>query len=363
MEDTKLVSSLLAGSASIKASDIHLRVGSPAVVRVDGRLAKLNMPPLTSDQLEEIILMTSGRRVADTAPRFWEYSFERPETGRFRGHVFRENGSWAVVLRVMPLLVPSFQDLHLPPVVKTLAERAPGLTLITGPTGSGKSTTAAAMLEYAATREPIHIMTLEDPIEFRIRNEAGIVSQREIGRDAASYEEALQSALREDPDVLFVGEIRDARCLAVVIQAAETGHTVLSTFHTGSALKTVQRLLAMLAGAGPDNDLTVSRARLADALRGVLCQRLLPRRGTRGRVVCCESLINNYAVKECLKDATKLPTLPTILERSGDQQMHTFDQHLAKLVVDGQILPDIAVGFASSPGDMKRNLRLQNFDA
>lgn len=135
--------------------------------------------------------------------------------------------------------------------------------------------------------------------------------------------------------MLFVGEIRDARCLAVVIQAAETGHTVFSTFHTGSALKTVQRLLAMLAGAGPDNDVTVSRARLADALRGVLCQRLLPRRGTRGRVVCCESLINNYAVKERLKEAAKLPTLTNILERSGDQQMNTFDQHLAKLVVDG----------------------------
>ena len=275
--------------------------------------------------------------------------------------MFRERGAWALALRVMPVQVPSFQDLRLPAVVKALSEPAPGLVLITGPTGSGKSTTAAAMLAHAANAQARHIVTIEDPVEYRLNDTPSCVSQREIGRDAESYEEALHAALREDPDMLFIGEIRDAESLRVVIQAAETGHHVLSTFHTGSALKTVQRLLAMLAG----EDQAVSRARLADALRGVICQRLLPRKGGRGhgRILCSEVMVNNYAIVECIKDPTKLVNIPAVIERSGDQHMQTFDKNLIRLVTDQLVDPEVAVAFATNPGEIRRTLRMPGLES
>jgi twitching motility protein PilT len=274
--------------------------------------------------------------------------------------VFRENGAWALALRVMPAQVPSFQDLRLPPAVKVLCEPGPGLVLITGPTGSGKSTTAASMLQHAAASEARHIVTIEDPIEYRLPDSPSCVTQREVGRDAASYKEALTSVLREDPDLLFVGEIRDAESLQVAIQAAETGHHVISTFHTSTAMKTVQRLLAMLSG----DDQQVSRVRLADALRGVICQRLLPRKGGRGhgRILCCEVMMNNYAIVECIKDPAKLVNIPAVIERSADQLMQTFDKSLVKLVADGLVDPEVAVAFATNPGEIRRHLRMPGLE-
>lgn len=347
-----VVAKLLAGVVSLRASDVHLRANSAPFVRVDGVLSRTTAGPLSPQLVEDIIQLTSGHALSERAAHSWEYSFEQPGLARFRGHVFRESDRWALTLRVVPLAIPSFAELRLPPVVKQLAEATPGLVLISGPTGNGKSTTAASILNHLASKETLHVVTVEDPIEYRLSDQSSCISQREVGRDTPSFEEALRSVLREDPDALFISEIRDFSTLEVALQAAETGHAVFSTFHTSTALKCVQRLVAMF----PSEDQVSARARLADSLRGVIAQRLLPRKGTRGRVLCTEVMLNNYAAKECIRDAGRTAALTAVLERSGEQQMHSFDQCLAGLVREGLVAPDVALAYASAPADFKRAL-------
>jgi twitching motility protein PilT len=284
----------------------------------------------------------------------WEYSFEELTGTRYRGHVFLVNGQVALTIRVIRALVPGFQELRLPVAVKVLTERMPGLVLVTGPTGSGKTTTAASMLKHLAATAPAHIVTIEDPVEYRILSPTSCVSQREVGRDTRSYADGLHAAMREDPDVLFIGEIRDRTTLEVALQAAETGHLVISTFHTGSALQTIQRMWSMF---GPEDQAPI-RERIADALRGIICQRLLPRAKVRGRILATEVLINGYATREVLRDPGKLKTLPSVLERSGDKHMHTLDQSLAALITDQLVDPVVALGQATAPNDIRRNLNL-----
>lgn len=348
-----LVDKILSGAAQLGVSDIHLRAGAPPFFRVDGRLARTKAPPLTPE-LVHLFLEHTSRRVVPETGREWEYSFDWGEAGRFRGHAFRESGVWAVSLRLIPHEIPSFADLRLPPVVKALSEPIPGLVLVTGPTGSGKSTSIASMLRYLAAQEVLHVVTIEDPVEYRLGAVPACVSQREIGRDTESWSSALAALLRENPDVSFIGEIRDKETLEVALQAAETGHSVYSTFHTASALQTILRILALY---GPDEQAHV-RSRLADALRGIVSQRLLPRRGTRGRILCAEIMVNNYAVKEALRDPARLRTLPSIMERSRDQQMQTFDQGLHQLVSENLVASDVAFSYAVSPNDLRRALGL-----
>jgi twitching motility protein PilT len=347
-----VVAKLLSGVVNLRASDVHLRANSAPFVRVDGALSKTTAAPLSPQLVEDIIQITSGRSLSGGGTHSWEYSFEQPGLARFRGHVFRENDRWALALRVVPLAIPSFAELRLPPVVKVLAETAPGLVLICGPTGSGKSTTAASVLYYLASHETVHLVTVEDPIEYRLVDLASCISQREVGRDTASFEEALRSVLREDPDALFISEIRDLPTLEVALQAAETGHAVLSTFHTSTALKAVQRMVAMFA----PEDQPSARARLGDSLKGLIAQRLLPRKGGRGRVLCTEVMINNYAAKECIRDPARTSALTAVLERSGEQQMHSFDQCLAVLVRESLVAPEVALAYANAPADFKRAL-------
>ncbi len=348
----QMVAKLLQAAVSLRASDIHLRAGAPPYVRVDGSLSKTTGGVVSAELIEDIIKVTSGRDTTQAKSPSWEYSYSAPGLARFRGHVFRESEHWALTLRVIPLAIPTFGDLRLPPVVKVLGESAPGLVLITGPTGSGKSTTAASILYYMTSHETVHLVTIEDPVEYRIADVPSCVSQREIGRDAHSMPDALKSLLREDPDAIFISEIRDLEALEVAMQVAETGHAVYATFHTATAVKTVQRIVAMFP---PEEQLT-ARARLADSLRGVISQRLLPRKGSRGRVLCTEVLINNYAVKECIRDAARTPAIQAVLERSADQQMHSFDQCLAGLVREGVVSAEVAMGYATTPADFRRML-------
>lgn len=353
-EAKSVLHALVTGTVQARASDLHLRVGSVPFLRVDGRLTKVAAPPLTAPLLEALLTLTSGRLPTHFGHQSFEFSFEQPQVARFRGHAFRESGSWAVSLRVSPVVVPSFHELRLPPVVKTLCEPQPGLTLITGPTGSGKSTTAAAMLRAMALSETLHVVTVEDPAEYRITDTPSCISQREIGRDTQSFAEALKSAFREDPDVLFIGEIRDAETLEVALQSAESGISVLSTFHTSTAVRTVQRLVAMAA----QEDQVQVRGRLADALRATVSQRLLPRRGARGRVLCCEVMLNTFAIKDCIRDAAKTQLIPSVLERATDQLMQPFDKQLVALVREGTVAPDVGMGYASSPSDVRRLLNV-----
>lgn len=346
---------LFQGMQQLKGSDLHLRAEAPPFVRVDGALSRANLPALSAEDLEQALLLTSGRTLEQITRADFEYSYDAVGVGRFRGHAFRENGRWALTFRIIPTQVPAFAELRLPAVVKVLSERAPGLTLIVGPTGSGKTTTAAAMLRYLAMAECAHIVTIEDPIEYRLTDTKSCVSQRELGRDTPNYTDALKAVLREDPDLIFLGEIRDPESLMVALQAGETGHSVIATFHTGNATQTIQRLLGMFS----PEDQVMARERLADTLRGIICQRLMPRKGTRGRVLVTEVLVNNYSVRECLRDPGKLKSLHAVLERSKQEQMHTLDQDLVALVREGLVDAEVAVANAASPQDMRRNLTLQ----
>lgn len=350
----ELLGRLVSGTVSVRGSDLHLRAAQKPFVRVDGRLTQANAAALSAQQIEQLILYTAGDEAVLRGLLNFEYSFEHKGVARFRCHAFRESGAWALTLRVVPETVPSFQDLRLPPLVKLLAVPLPGLVLVTGPTGSGKSSTLASMINHIAKRETVHIITVEDPIEYKFLDVKACVTQREVGRDVVSYAEALRSAMREDPDVMFIGEIRDVETLEVAMHAAETGHAVFSSFHTDSALKSVQRLIAMYDGTEQQS----ARNRLADSLRGSISQRLLRRADGRGRVVGTEVMMNNYAVKEAIRDANRTPSLPGVLERSNEQNMHTFDQALIGLVRDRLVSPEVALPYASSPNDFRRTLQL-----
>ena len=348
-----VLTNLLSGTTSVGASDLHLRADFPPFVRIDGLMQRVNGPSMSADQVEAIITHTSGRQ-PDPSGAEWEYSFEEVAGTRYRGHVFKVNGQLALTIRVIRALIPGFQELRVPVAVKVLSEKVPGLVLVTGPTGSGKTTTAASMLKTIAATSPTHIVTIEDPVEYRILSPTSCVSQREVGRDTRSYADGLRAAMREDPDVLFIGEIRDTPALEVALQAAESGHLVISTFHTGSALQTIQRMWSMF----PPEEQVPIRERIADALRGIVCQRLLPRSKTRGRILATEVMVNGYATRDLLRDPTKLKTLPSVLERSGDKHMHTLDQSLAALMADGLVEAVVALAHAIAPNDLRRTLNL-----
>lgn len=354
-----LLASLLQAAVSAGCSDIHLRGDAVPYGRVDGRLLKMQGQPLTAQDLEAMITLTTRRPLPSFDVASFEFSFEQRGVARFRGHAFREAGSWGLVLRAVPLSIPSFQELRLPPVIKQLARPEPGLVIVTGPTGSGKSTTAAAMLAWLAETECLHIVTVEDPVEYRIGCHNSCVTQREVGLDTPSFSDALKAAMREDPDVLFLGEIRDRESLEVVLNAAESGHSVITTFHTHTSVHTLQRLVGMTAS----EDQASTRARLTDSLRAIISQRLLPRFQARGRVLGTEVMLNNYAVKECLRDPARLKTLPQVLERSNDQNMHTFEQSLLQLVQARLVDANTACAQSSSPGNFRRALSLSGIAA
>ncbi len=346
---------LLAASQS-GCSDVHVRANSPPWGRRGGRLVPLGDGSVTSDAIAGFVHATAMRAVTGTSV---EYSFDLGDRLRARCHAFRDSDGWALAIRLVPPTIPSFADLRLPPIIKSFAEPRPGLLLITGPMGSGKSTTAAAILSAMASREPVRVITLEDPVEHRIHGPQACVSQREIGRDAATLEQGLNDVLREDADVLFVGEIRTSAELEVALHAADMGISVVATFHTAGAVQTVTRLVAMHA---PDAQ-AVARERLAESLRAIVAQRLLPRKGANTRVLGTEILVNGHTTRDCLRDPAKLKGVGTVLERSADAGMHTFDQSLLTLCAAGLVDVEVAVAYASSPGNLRRALNLAAMSA
>ena len=341
---------ILAAASSAGCSDVHIRAGSPPFGRVDGKLFRMEGKPLTAAEILQMIEITSKRELGKITGSSFEYSFEQSGAARYRGHAFRHGGGWALALRAVPLKVPSFQELRLPAVVKTISSASPGLVLVAGPTGSGKSTTCASMIDYIAQNELCHIVTVEDPIEYRVQVAQSCVTQREVGRDTPDYTTGLEAALREDPDVIFVGEIRDQATLEVALHAADTGHTVISTYHTRSAQQTIGRLI----GSFPPDAQASVRDRLADSLNIIICQRLLVSQKVRGRVLATEVLVNNYAVRDAIRDPAKHRGLTQILERSNDQNMHSFDQSLATLVNARIVSPEVALAHAASPNNLRR---------
>ncbi|MCP4503215.1 MAG: PilT/PilU family type 4a pilus ATPase [Deltaproteobacteria bacterium] len=335
-----------------RCSDLHFRVGKPPYGRAQGRLFAMDGAALTEADIRGIIKTSAKRALPDELDSgAFEYSFEQTGVSRFRGHAFLENGKWALALRTVPLNVPGFNELRLPPVVKRFCEMSSGLVLISGPTGSGKSTTAAAMLDHIVRTELIHLVSIEDPIEYRVDHGQSCVSQREVGSDVPTFVQGIRAAMREDPDIIFVGEVRDRDSLEAVLNAGETGHSVISTYHTQTAAHTIRRIV----GSFPNDEQQSIRDRLADCLRGIIAQRLVPLANGQGRVLCSEVMVNNYSVKECIRDPVKLKGLTQLIEKSNAENMHSFDQSLANLVRSRLVDPKVALANATSPNNLRRS--------
>jgi twitching motility protein PilT len=326
-----------------------LIVGAPPTIRVDGQLIRLDAPPLkASDTAAVALAITPADRqhLLETQKEV-DFAHSIPGGGRFRVNVFRQRGSMSVVMRRVRLGGASFDELGLPPVVRELAEAPRGLVLVTGPTGAGKTTTLASMIEHINKNKAVHILTIEDPIEVLHPHRKATVNQRELGVDVDSYVDAMRSAMRQDPDVILIGEMRDTDTVAAALAAAETGHLVLSTLHTTDAVETVNRIVDFF----PPFQQHQVRVTLASVLRGVMCQRLVARVGG-GRVPVLEVLVNNGRVADRIVDSNTTSEIREIIAESGYYGMQTFDASLLSLLRQGLVSRQDALEASSNPHDI-----------
>ena len=329
-------------------SDLHLKANSAPLIRETGRLRRLPRSPVSAEELEDLaeaIIPPRRKRVFDEDGEV-DFAHSVPGVGRFRANLFRQRGSVSMVFRKLRIGGPGFEEAGLPPVVRDLADEARGLILVTGPTGSGKTTTLAAMIQHINATRPLHIVTIEDPIEVLHQDEVASVNQREVGQDSQSFLKALRAALRQDPDVILIGEMRDAETVQAALQAAETGHLVLSTLHTTDATETVNRVVDFF----PAFQQQQVRLTLAGALRGIICQRLVPT-VSGGRTPCLEILVNTGRIAERIADPRLTSEIHEVIAEGGYYGMRTFDQSLLELVRLGDITIEEARAVASEPHD------------
>jgi len=350
---------LLGAAVKNSISDVHLKVGSPPLFRLHGTLMEVKAPRLQSDDTKDIANILIGGRMEkvniDTLTEM-DTSYAISGVGRFRVNVYRQRGSFAVVLRSIPFVIPTFKDLGLPPVLEKISQEERGLVLVTGVTGSGKTSTLAAMINYINETRKKHIVTIEDPIEFIHKDKGCSISQREVGSDTGSFAVALRAALRQDPDIILVGEMRDLETIETAIKATETGHLVFSTVHTTDASKTISRLI----GVFPSDEQNIVRMRLSENIKATISQRLLPRKDGQGRVVAAEIMIATLGIQECIKDIKKTDQMKDLIERGRDiYGSQSFDQHLSVLYSDGIISLDTAKSAATNPADFERALSIE----
>ena len=339
------------------ASDLHIKAGDVLRARVDGRLVPLTRQPLTADQTRSIaqrLLPGEQERARLDALTDYDCSYAVPEVGRFRVNIMRQRGAFSAVLRLIPHEVPTLEALGLPAVVAEIAAAERGMVLVTGVTGSGKSSTLAAMIRHVNARSEKHILTLENPVEFLHADLKGSVTQREVGVDTESFRAGLRAALRQDPDVILIGEMRDAETVDTALKAAETGHLLLSTLHTPDAQSTVLRTVAMFAA----EEQAVVRLRLAESLHAVISQRLLPRVSGRGRVVAAEIMRVTPAIRDLIAEGRVGEIRELIEEGQAQYGMQTFDQHLGELVRGGAVAYEVALGAATRPADFALQFRM-----
>jgi len=339
------------------ASDIHLKSGLPPMFRVDGALVPLkNGERLMPDDLSQMAfsIMNPVQKTRFDEYREVDLAHGIPGLGRFRVNVFQQRGTIGIVFRVIPFGVKTIDELHLPKVVEKIAEEHRGLVLVTGTTGSGKSTSLAAMLEYINSERTAHIMTVEDPIEFLIRDRRSIVNQREIGVDTHSFANALRAALRQDPDVILVGEMRDFETIETALTAAETGHLVMSTLHTLDATETINRIISVF----PPYQQKQVRLQLASILKAVISQRLVPRSDGKGRVPALEVMVSTARIRECIGDKDRTKEIPDAIAKGFTTYgMQTFDQSLMSHVKSGLITYEEALKHVSNPDDFALRFR------
>ena len=349
----------LMGAIKVGASDIHLKASSPPVYRIKKELRTVKGPPLTAEDTLDVVRLVL-KNVVDGPEvdkvRDYDASYAIPGKCRYRVNVFRQRGTFSLALRMIPEGIPSFEDLLLPPQLETLAGYTRGLVLVTGATGSGKSSTLAAIINHINQNRASHIVTIEDPIEFLHKDIRASISQREVGTDTSDFNRALRAALRQDPDVILVGEMRDLETIDIALKAAETGHMVYSTVHTTDATKTVGRLI----GVFPPEEQDIVRIRLAENLRATISQRLLPRADGDGMVVALELMKVTGSIEEAIKNPEQTVLLKDFIERSRDQYgMMSFDQSLTDLYKGELITFDVAKRNATSPGDFERALHFE----
>jgi twitching motility protein PilT len=333
------------------ASDIHLKAGLPPLFRVDGALVPLkNAERLLPEHLTKVAteIMTAGQRAHFEKHHEVDLAYSIAGLGRFRVNAFQQRGTTGVVFRVIPFGVRTIEQLNLPKVVERIAMEPRGLILVTGTTGSGKSTTLAAMIDHINSNRTCHIMTIEDPIEFLIRDKRSIVNQREIGVDTFTFASALRAALRQDPDVILVGEMRDFETIETALTAAETGHLVMSTLHTIDATETITRIVSVF----PPHQQQQIRMQLSTIIRGILSQRLVPRADGKGRVPGLEVLVSTARIRECIADSERTKEIPEAISKGFTTYgMQTFDQSLMSLVKRGLVTYDEALRTVSNPDD------------
>lgn len=350
---------LLAFGIERGVSDIHFEVGYPPHYRLNGELlGAIKVPPLTTSDTESIakIILEDRNTTVDFSRRFPEIdvSYSLAQRGRFRASIFRQRGAVGIVLRLIPIQVASLESLNLPPVLSEIADVRRGMVLVTGATGNGKSTTMAAMIKYINETRHAHIITVEDPIEYMHEPQKCMIIQREVGADTESFKDALIAAMRQDPDVIMVGEIRDRETASTCLKAAETGHLVLSAIHTPDTMATIQRYVGLF---DPDEQ-DVVRDRLGDCLQAVISLRLLVSKDGRRRMPAVEILRVTRTIREAIRSG-RLSDIPELIRKGRDlYSMQLFDQHLVELVSSGLISMETAIYASSNPEEFERSLRI-----
>jgi len=347
---------MLAEVLAKKASDLHLRVGVKPTVRVDGALIPLECENLTQEGMNEIMnqILSEEQKERFLKRNELDLALSVSKMGRFRINFYQQRGTVGIAIRTVHTLVPSFDELNLPKVIKELANERRGMIILTGTTGSGKSTTLASMIEHVNATRPDNILTIEDPIEYIHKDRKSIICQREVGGDSESFITALRHAFRQDPDVILIGEIRDFETMSIALTAADTGHLVLTTLHTLNAIETISRIISFF----PPHQHQQIRLLLSATLKAIVCQRLLPRADGPGRIPAVEVLVSTASVREYIVDPMKTPLIIELIESGNIQYgMQSFDQSIMQLYKDGFISYEEAVQQCSNPDDFELRIK------
>ena len=338
-----------------EASDLHLKPGRPPLLRISGRLVPLKTDPLSPKEIEDMVLPVLTPYQRDKLQQNYAVDIGYGITGvaRFRGNIYLQRGTWTAVFRRIPFNIPALSELNLPDVLGTLADLPAGLVLVTGPTGSGKSTTLASLIRLITERHPVHVVTIEDPIEYLFQDNMASVSQREMGTDTTSFQEALRNVMRQDPDVIMVGEMRDWETMATAITAAETGHLVFSTLHTNNAAQTIDRIM----DSCPPSQSNQVRRQVALVLRGICSMQLIERTDGKGLVPVVEILINSPKIAKCIETGETKEILEEVESSVAYYRMQSMNQSLIALLVNGITDLDAAMKLTSDPEDLSLKLR------
>ncbi len=339
-----------------KASDLHIRVGIRPHLRVNGMLEQINTDPISIEQMDKTVAQILNEKQQERFHRKHEIdlALSVAKLGRFRINLFRQRGTSGIAIRAVNTQVPTFEELHLPDIMKKLVKERRGLIVVTGTTGSGKSTTLASLIEEMNNNRSDNIITIEDTIEYIDRDKKCIIAQREVGGDTETFATALRHAFRQDPDTILIGEVRDLETISIALTAADTGHLVMTSLHTLNVVETITRIISFF----PPHQHQQIRLLLAGTLKAIICQRLLRRADSPGRVPAVEVMVNSGAIRECIIDPDKTINIPDFIEQGGTQYgMQTFDQSIMKLHKDGLVTFEEAMANATNPDDFDLRLK------